>query len=329
MKALVLKDRIIDPPLVFAPMAGLSEAVLRKTIYGLGSLGLTVTELVPIEGLLRGRLKLSEYLSKDDLEFTSLQLSGSTPERFLEAGKMAVEYGAKIIDINMGCPVPKITKSGGGSAILREPVKARRIVEALAAGLPIPVTAKIRSGWDDNSVNFTDVGKAIEDGGACAITLHSRTRKAMYTGKADWKQIALLKKSVSIPVIGNGDITRPQEAKKMFDETGCDAVMIGRAAVKNPFIFKQAVEFILTGSYGEPAMEERLAFMKRHFEDLISSLEGGKALHYMKLFVGKFTRGMDHAASLRQSLSIVKTPFELFELFNEWAEVHRQAGEQG
>lgn len=304
-------------------MAGLSEAVLRKTVYNLGSLGLTVTELVPIEGLLRGRLKLSEYLSKDDLEFTSLQLSGSTPERFLEAGRMAVEYGARMIDVNMGCPVPKITKSGGGSALLREPAKARRVVEVLSANLPVPVTAKIRSGWDEGSVNFADVGKALEDGGASAITLHSRTRKAMYTGKADWKQIALLKKSVSVPVIGNGDITRPQEAKRMFDETGCDAVMIGRAAVKNPFIFKQTMEFLETGSYGEPGMDERLAFMKRHFEDLTASLEGGKALHYMKLFVGKFTRGMDHAASLRQSLSVVKTPFELLELFNEWAEEER------
>ncbi|HQO20277.1 MAG TPA: tRNA dihydrouridine synthase DusB [Acidobacteriota bacterium] len=320
MKALHVGNRLIDPPLIFAPMAGLSEAVLRKTVYSLGSLGLTVTELVPIEGLLRGRLKLSEYLSKDDLEFTSLQLSGSTPERFLEAGRMAVDYGARMIDVNMGCPVPKITKSGGGSALLREPVKARRVVEILSANLPVPVTAKIRSGWDEGSVNFADVGKALEDGGAAAITLHSRTRKAMYTGKADWKQIALLKKSVSVPVIGNGDITRPQEAKRMFDETGCDAVMIGRGAVRNPFIFKQTTEFLETGSYGEPGMEERLAFMKRHFEDLISSLEAGKALHYMKLFVGKFTRGMDHAASLRQSLSVVKTPFELLSLFNEWAE---------
>jgi len=304
-------------------MAGLSDAVLRKTIYNLGSLGLTVTELVPIEGLLRGRLELKNYLSRSDIDFTSLQLSGSSPERFLEAGKLAVEYGAKIIDINMGCPVPKLSKSGSGAVLMRDPCKVRNIAEILSSNLPVPVTAKIRSGWDENSINFAEVGKALEDGGIAAITLHARTRRQGYNGKADWKQIGALKNSVAVPVIGNGDILRPQEAKKMFDETGCDAVMIGRGAVRNPFIFRQTIEFLETGTFHEPEMAEKLDFMKRHFEDLISSLEEFKALHYMKIFVGKYTKGMQNAAVLRQHLSIVKTPFELLALFNEWAERQR------
>jgi len=308
-------------------MAGLSDAVLRKTIYNLGSLGLTVTELVPIEGFLRGRLKIEDYLSKNDLHFTSLQFSGSAPQRFLEAAKIAVEYGVKIIDINMGCPVHKLSKAGSGAVLLRDPLKVRLIAETLSSNLPVPVTAKIRSGWDDKSLNFADVGKALEDGGISAITLHPRTRKAMYTGKADWKHIGILKKTVSVPVIGNGDITRPQEAKKMFDETGCDAVMIGRGAVKNPFIFRQVVQFIETGSFDEPTNREKFQFMNRHFDDLIASLDPTKALHYMKLFVGKFTKGLDNAAALRQKLSLVKSPQELLALFNEWAEKQQHARE--
>jgi tRNA-dihydrouridine synthase B len=324
LKGFLIKDKLIDPPLLLAPMAGLSEAVLRKTIYNLGSLGLTVTELVPIEGLLRRKLKLETYLSKSDIDFTSLQFSGFSAERFLEAGKIAVEYGAKIIDINMGCPAPKITKSGSGCALARDPSKARAVAEILSSNLPIPITAKIRSGWDDSSINYIDVGKALEDGGVSAITLHSRTRKAGYTGKADWKQIALLKKNVSVPVIGNGDILKPPEAKSMFDETGCDAVMIGRGAVRNPFIFRQTMELLETGSYHEPTMEEKLEFMKLHFEDLISSLDPNKALHYMKIFVGKYTKGMEHASALRQSLSIVKTPHELSAFFNDWIGEQRE-----
>jgi tRNA-dihydrouridine synthase B len=324
LKGFYLKDKLIDPPLVLAPMAGLSETVLRKTIYNLGSLGLTVTELVPIEGLLRKRLEFKNYLPKSDLDFTSLQFSGSTPERFLEAGLLAVEYGAKVIDINMGCPVPKLSKSGSGAVLLRDVCKVRRIAEILASNLPVPVTAKIRSGWDNDMINFVDVGKALEDGGIAAVTLHARTRKAGYTGRADWKHIGLLKRSVTVPVIGNGDVTRPQEAMKMFDETGCDAVMIGRAAVSNPFIFKQTMEFFKTGAFHEPTTEEKFVFMKLHFEDLLSTLDPGKAMHYMKIFVGKYTKGMEHAAALRQNLSVIKSARELYDQFNDWVEVQRE-----
>jgi nifR3 family TIM-barrel protein len=292
-------------------MAGLSEKVLRRTLYSMGAVGFTITELVPVEGLLRKSLKIENYIGKEDFDFTALQLCGGNPERVLEAAKIAVQYGVKFIDINMGCPVNKIIKGGGGAALLKDPEKAGLIIEKIAKNLDVTVTAKIRSGFDEKNINFIEVGKIVEESGASAVSFHPRTREQMYHGRANWNQIAELKENIKIPVIGNGDILTSEDAKKIFEKTKCDGIMIGRGAVKNPFIFYEIISFLEKGKFEKTSLEKKLDFLVVHFENLMKELPEEKALHFMKVFVGKYTKGMAESAKLRQSLSVTKSCDEL------------------
>ena len=244
---------------ILAPMAGVSERPFRVIAQRLGA-ALCPTELVSSAGLVRASARTRKYLRRDPAEQPFVvQLFGGDPAQMAEAAAMARDAGANAIDVNMGCPVPKVTKNGAGSALLCQPERAAEIVRAVAtAGLP--VTAKIRSGWDQSRINAVEVAQALEAAGAAWVAIHARSRAQGYAGRADWSLIAKVKAAVQIPVVGNGDVTTPEAGRRMVEETGCDGVMIGRGALGNPWIFRE-----LCGG-PPPTAEERRELVRGHFD---------------------------------------------------------------
>ncbi|MCC7074024.1 MAG: tRNA dihydrouridine synthase DusB [Deltaproteobacteria bacterium] len=256
----------IDPPFLLAPMASVSELPYRVLVRDMGA-GLATTELISAAGIHYRNRRTRQYLTFDRERERphSVQLFGGVVEVMATAARAAAEHGANIIDVNMGCPVRKVTGSGAGSALLCDVPRAVAIVSAMraAVGDAVPVTVKIRSGWDDNSRNAVEVACALEDVGCAALAVHARTRAQGYAGRADWSVIARVKKSVRMPIIGNGDVTSVADAHRMLDETGCDAVMIGRGALGNPWLFAS----LKAGrELGPPAPAERVALITRHLQ---------------------------------------------------------------
>lgn len=293
--------------LVLAPMAGVSQMPFRRIALELGA-GFAPTELVSAEGLFRRSARTLRYLRHDPAREAPfcVQLFGGDPERMADAARVAKDEGAHIIDVNMGCPVPKVVKGGAGSALLSDPERAGEIVSAIAAATGLPVTAKIRSGWDRASVNACEVAQALERGGACAIAIHPRTRAQGYSGRADWSVIAAVKRAVKVPVIGNGDVGSRDDALRMERETGCDAVMIGRAALGNPWIFRE----VLGGPAPTPA--ERRAVVERHFEEHLALFDdavmGVRSFRRMLLW---YARGLRGAAQFRVQATGIDEPAEV------------------
>jgi tRNA-dihydrouridine synthase B len=253
---LTLKNRFI-----LAPMAGVSEQPFREIVLELGC-GLAPTELVSSNGLIRASARTAKYLKHGPTEQPFVvQLFGGEPEIMAEAAVMAKNAGADMIDINMGCPVPKVTRSGAGSGLLCDIPRAAKVVKLCKESTGLPVSAKIRAGWDANHLNFVEVALALEEVGVAFLALHPRTRAQAYAGRADWTRIAALKAGVKhTPIIGNGDVVKPADAHRMLAETGCDAVMIGRGALGNPWIFRE-----LAGGL-PPTPEERADLVLRHFD---------------------------------------------------------------
>jgi len=248
--------------LSLAPMAAVSEPPFRIICRELGA-ALTPTELVSSEGLSRRQVRSLAYLKHDrerERPFY-VQLFGGSPERMAAAALVAKEHGAQILDVNMGCPVPKVTRNGSGAALMADPERAKAIVRAVIDASELPVTAKIRSGWDAKSINAPEFARELEQAGVCAIAVHARTRAQGYSGKADWSVIAAVKRAVQVPVIGNGDVHTAADCERMVRETGCDGVMIGRAALGNPWVFRE-----LCGGPA-PTRDERLALVLRHFDE--------------------------------------------------------------
>ncbi len=255
-------------PTVLAPMAGVSQMPFRRLALELGA-GLAPTELISAKGLMYGNARTKSYLAYDqEVEKPfSVQLFGGEAEAMATAAERAMAMGAEIIDINMGCPVKKVTKTNAGSALLCDFRRAEEIILAMrkATGDKIPITAKIRSGWDNNSLNYLEVGRALEGAGIAALAIHPRTRAQGYAGKANWQHIADLKAHLSIPIIGNGDVKSVQDAERMREQTSCDAVMVGRAALGNPWIFRA-----LSGDDTPVSAEERLLVVLKHLHDHIN-----------------------------------------------------------
>jgi nifR3 family TIM-barrel protein len=247
-------------------MAGVSEMPFRVIARELGA-GAAPTELVSAKGLLYGQSRSARYVTHAPSEQPFwVQIFGGDAESMALGAERAVELGAKIIDINMGCPVKKVTKNGAGSALLCDPPRAASIVDAIAKRTGVPVTVKIRAGWDAGTLNFRDMVHAVADAGAVAIAMHARTRAQGYSGKADWSLIAALVEASPIPVIGNGDAYTPELARRLLAETGCAAVMIGRGALGNPWIFEQLVNPAAT----PPSPQRRWALVRRHLDDHIA-----------------------------------------------------------
>lgn len=269
-----LGSHIIKNPFILAPMAGVSQMPFRVLALEMGA-SLAPTELISSKGLFHDSTRTKAYLTHDVIKEKPfwVQLFGGEAESMALAAEKAVMMGADIIDINMGCPVKKVTKSNAGSALLCDINRASLIVSSMLkrVNYAIPITAKIRSGWDSNNLNFLAVGKALEDAGISAISFHARTRAQGYSGMANWEQIGLLKSHLNIPVIGNGDIKNIDDAKRMLTKTSCDAVMIGRAALGNPFLFRDLV----MGYEQSISNTERLEIIKRH---LYAHLDLGKTI---------------------------------------------------
>jgi len=315
----------VAPALVLAPMAGLTDVTFRRMVRRCGGVGLVVSEILSSEGLVRGGRRTGDYLRMGSDEHPiALQISGADPENMAEAARRCEAQGADVVDLNMGCPVPKVTKGWCGAALLREPVRAAAVARAVVKAVAIPVTAKLRLGWSGSEITFLEVGRALEEAGVAALTLHARTREQGYSGRADWGRIGELKSLVSVPVVGNGDVSTPEEGMDLFASTSCDGVMVGRAAVKNPWIFRQIEDLRTKGAYAVPGLRDRLDLVEAHFEDLLEMGPPGLALHRMKTFLGKYTAGFPGSLALRRSLDRSKSPEALLRTFREWAEPLRR-----
>lgn len=297
-------------PWILAPMAGVSEMPFRVIALGHGAAA-APTELVSCKGLVYGQSRTARYLTHDPCEQPFwVQIFGGDEESMADGAQRAVELGAKIIDVNMGCPVKKVTKNGAGSALLGDPKRAASIIRAIMKRTGVPVTAKIRAGWDAHTLNFADMGRALQDAGCAAVAMHARTRAQGYSGKANWSLIQQLVEAVTIPVIGNGDVTTVELAHKMRADTGCAAVMIGRGALGNPWIFEQLTR---PGAL-PPTAPQRWEVVKRHLSahlDFVGELRQG--IRRFRPHLMWYAHGLNGAAHFRNHINRVEIWEELIE----------------
>ena len=313
----------IENNVFMAPMAGVTDRPYRKICMEMGC-GLVYSEMVSAKGLYYNSANTEKLMDCDESQRPyAIQLFGSDPEIMGEMAKKIENMPFDIIDVNMGCPAPKIVKNGDGSAHMKNPELVMEIVEAMVKSQSKPVTVKIRKGFDDTCINAVDIAIMAQKGGAAAVAVHGRTREQYYSGKADWDIIKEVKRSLDIPVIGNGDITSPQKAKEMLDYTGCDAVMIGRAAEGNPWIFERTVNYIKTGELmPEPTAAEKAKVVMRHAEMLIDFKGEYIGVREMRRHLAFYTKGMPQAASMRGEINTVMNIDDIKKLVEKYFMVH-------
>ena len=313
----------IDNQIALAPMAGVCDFSFRTIVKSMGC-GLIETEMVSDKAIMYGNWKSKEMLYMTDYERPiSQQIVGSDLEALTFASKYIYENtNVDIIDINMGCPVTKVTnRSKAGCALMKDPDKVKSIVESIVDTVPIPVTVKIRSGWDENNINAVEIAGIAEDSGASAITVHPRTKDQGYSGKADWSIIKEVKDNLSIPVIGNGDVKSCFDAKDMLDETGCDAVMIGRASLGNPWLIRDCVNYLEDGTLPEEVtIEERMETLKRHIDLLVESKGEDFAIPKMRSQAESYVKKLPKTIELKQQIFKMNTKKDLFNLLDNYVD---------
>lgn len=303
----------IQPATVLAPMAGVTDTVFRQFIRAQTGCGLMMTEFTSSHGIVKAvnskkDSKTKRYLAFEEHERPiSSQLFGSDPKVMADAARVCQDLGFDFVDINFGCPVNKVVKCNGGSGLLRDLPLVDEILRAVRAAITIPLTCKFRAGWNDQELVYREMGRIAEDNGLAAVAMHARTREQGYGGQAHWPWIAALKAQVRIPVIGNGDIRTPEDAVRMVEETGCDAVMIGRTAASNPWIFRQIAQYAATGRYEQPTEAMRYDIM-RHYFSLLIDQEIPDALGKMKQFATYFTHGVRNGSRLRVAVYECREP---------------------
>jgi tRNA-dihydrouridine synthase B len=293
-------------------MAGVTDTLFRRVIRGLGACGLLMTEFTSSEGITRSPAKAERYLYfQADEHPIAAQLFGANPQVMADAARMVEDLGYDAVDINLGCPAKKVVKCGG-SGLLRDLPLLQEIFRKVRAAVRIPLTIKLRAGWDENSIVAKEVVEMAEQSGVEAVAIHPRTRLQGYSGKADWNIIAEVKQSAKIPIIGNGDVQCPEDAARMVRETGCDAVMIGRAAATNPWIFAQMSEFRETGRYAIPTEEDRHRLLSGYYKQIWAS-NLPDAMGKMKQFACWFPHGVGNGSELRRIVHLARTPGEVVE----------------
>lgn len=296
----------MENPFVLAPMAGVTDIPFRKLCKEQGA-GLICTEMVSAKAISFHNKNTEALMEMDPSEHpVSLQLFGSEPELMAEVAKSIEERPFEILDINMGCPVPKVVNNGEGSALLKDPKLIGKIIKAVSGAIRKPVTAKMRIGFEGYPVDPVEIAKIMEDSGAAAIAVHGRTRQQYYSGHADWDTIRKIKEAVRIPVIGNGDVDSPEKAEALLKETGCDAVMIGRAVRGNPWIFRELNHYFLTGEkLPRPSAEEIREMILRHARMQIEIKGEFTGIREMRKHVAWYTAGMRHSAGLRRESNLI------------------------
>lgn len=308
---LSIGEHEIWPPVVLAPMSGVTNRTLRA-LYKPFGFGLTVTEFVSSNALQYGAKRTMEMIDQHGVEKpVSTQLWGNDPALMAHAAKLVRECGADIVDINFGCPAPKVTKTEGGSACLRDVDRCERIMKAVVEAVDCPVTMKMRLGWTENDLAYLEVGKRAEAVGIRALTLHARTAKQFYRGTADWVHIAALKASVGIPVIGNGDLNEPHEAIRRMRESGVDGIMLGRAVLGNPWLVEGIRDLLEGGSVRPmPNAPERLRFAIVHYRTMVDEWGESRAVPQMRKHLGYYLKGFEGASQLRERLMRTETAAE-------------------
>lgn len=309
---MMISDVRIDGFAALAPMAGVADLPFRVLCKNYGA-AYTVGEMVSAKGISMNDKKSQILLKTDTSEHPcAVQIFGNEPDIMAEAAMFALKFSPDIIDINMGCPAPKIVKNKSGSVLMKDPVLAGKITRAVTDAVNIPVTVKFRTGWDENSKNCVEFAKIIEANGASAITIHGRTKEQMYAPPVDIDSIAAVKNAVKIPVIGNGDIFTPEDAKNMYEISGCDLIMIGRGAFGRPWLFSQINDYLTKGTYSpDPSPEERMKIMLSHADSICSFYGESRGMCELRKHALWYTKGLKGSAKLRKEFSVVKSFDEL------------------
>jgi len=320
-KAFRIRDIEINPPLILSPMAGVTDISFRRLLKTRGGVGLTVSEFISVEGLTRNNPKSKRQMRFYETERPfAVQIFGGQPERMRMAAEMAEEIGADMLDVNCGCPAPKVVKHGGGSGLLKDHERLERILTEIKKAITIPLTVKIRAGFYDHTINAVETAKLAEGCGAEHIALHGRTKEQGYRGLANWDLVEQVKQAVTVPVSGSGDVTTIEQAFARFRETGCDGVLIGRGAMANPWIFRQIEDAMNNREVFQPTLEDKRNILLEYFDMLREDMPELAAIGRMKQLAGQFTRGLKGGALFRTAVYHSHSVDEILNRISEYFE---------